>query len=287
MRVEFLLICFGLIGGTVTARQTGADPTPPAGHRMPGAPPVVTITAREYAFDGPDSVESGPTVLRLVSAGREQHFLGLVKLSGSHTLADYSRVLSWKVLPPWVIAVGGVGTIAPGGTATTTLVLEPGLYAMVCDMEDAQGTPHMRKGMLRSLTVLPRANGAVMPTPDVKIDLTEFAFMAPETLPAGLRLVEVRNAGSQPHMALVWRLVSSGSASAVIHWLDNPSDTSHPVVLVGGVPDLAPGRGAQLQLPLQVGHYLMICLVGDTPGQTAHYHKGMIKEFTVVPMGGR
>lgn len=254
-----------------------------SGPRVSGTPPVVTFTAREYAFDGPDSIESGPTTIRLVSAGREQHFLGLVRLANAHTLADYSHVLGWKVLPPWVIAVGGVGTIAPGGTATTTLDLEPGHYAMVCDMEDAHGTAHMREGMLRLLTVSPRTNGAVMPTPDVKVTLTEFAFMAPETLPAGFHVVDVYNAGSLPHMALVWRLLSTKSASVVIHWLDTPSDTSQPVALVGGVPDLAPGRGAQLRISLPPGRYLMICLVGDSPESKAHYDKGMVREFTVVP----
>ncbi len=44
-----------------------------------------------------------------------------------HTLTDYRRVLTLDSPPPWVIAAGGVGTISPGGVATTTLDLEPGL----------------------------------------------------------------------------------------------------------------------------------------------------------------
>lgn len=280
MRVGVPLIVVGVIGSAVQARPEWPNRT--STHRTGGAPPVVTIIAHEYAFDGPDSIESGPTTFRLVSTGREQHFLGLVRITGLHTLSDYKRTLTWKVPPPWITPVGGVGTIPPGGTAATTLDLEPGLYVMMCDMEDAQGTAHWREGMLRSLIVLPRANGAVMPTPDANISLMEFAFLAPETLPAGFDLVEVQNAGAQPHMALVWRLQSNKSLGAVTHWLDTPSDTSHPVVLVGGVPDLAPGRRAQLQLSLAAGYYMMICLVDDPLDHRAHYEKGMIRELTVV-----
>jgi hypothetical protein len=279
----------------LAALVTGAAGVPPRtpastsqlGRHAPASPPpVVTITAREYAFDGPDSIESGPTAFRLVSAGREQHVLGLVRIAGPHTLADYRRALTSKRAPSWAIPAGGVGTISPGGAAVTILNLKPGLYAMICDIQDAHGTPHMMEGMFRPLTVSPRGNGATMPTPDLTIDLTEFAFLAPDNLQPGPRAIGVRNAGSQTHMALVWRLAPGKSVRAVIHWMDTPSDKSHPIALVGGVPDLAPGQDAELSIHLEVGHYLLICLVEDPQDHKAHYDKGMIREFTVrLPIG--
>jgi len=196
-------------------------------------------------------------------------------------LTDYRRALTSKRTPSWAISAGGVGTISPGGAATTILNLEPGLYAMICDIEDAHGTPHMMKGMIRSLTVSPRRNGASMPPPDLTIDLTEFAFLGPDTPQPGLRGIRVRNAGSQAHMALVWRLAPGKSVRDAIHWMNTPSDRSDPVALVGGVPDLAPGQEAQLSIHLEVGHYLLICLVEDPQDHKAHYEKGMVKEFTV------
>jgi hypothetical protein len=259
----------------------------PGRHAPASPPPVVIITAREYAFTGPDSIESGPTAFRLVSAGREEHFLGLVRIEGSHTLADYRRTLVSKRTPSWAIPAGGVGTISPGGAATTILNLEPGLYAMICDIEDAHGTPHWMKGMIRSLAVSPRRNGASMPTPDLTIDLTEFAFLGPDTPRPGLRAIRVRNAGSQAHMALVWRLAPGKSMREAIHWMNTPSDRSDPVALVGGVPDLAPGREAQLSIHLEVGHYLLVCLVEDPQDHKAHYEKGMVKKFAVRSATGR
>lgn len=290
MKLEVPLILVGLVGGMGSAPtgRTGATYEAGQGTHVSPLPPIVTVTAREYAFSGPDSIDSGPTTFRLVSAGHVQHFLGLVRIVSPHTFADYRRVLTVDPPPSWVIAAGGVGTISPGGVAMTTLNLQPGLYAMVCDIADAHGTPHMMKGMLRPLTVRPRGNGALMPKADVDIDLTEFAFSAPADIQAGLRVVEVRNVGSQPHMALVWRLLPGTSASAVIHWMDTPSDRSQPVALIGGVPPLAPGQEAQLLLDLDVGRYLLICLVDDDAhDHKAHYDKGMVKEFTVVPAVGR
>ena len=284
MRLEVPLMLAVLVGGAGPAPPGTAVPPYQAEQRthLPPLPPVVTFTAREYAFVGPDSIESGPTTFRLVSAGHEQHFLGLVRILSPHTFDDYRRILTLNPPPPWVIAVGGVGTISPGGIAMTTLDLEPGLYVMLCDMQDARGTFHMMEGMLRPLTVLPRRNGAVMPTPDVEFVLTEFAFSAPAKLHAGPHIVRVRNVGAQPHMALVWRLLPGASASSVVHWMDTPSDLSQPVALVGGVPPLAPGREAQLLLHLEVGHYLLICLVDDDAhDHKAHYDKGMVSEFTV------
>lgn len=247
----------------------------------PAPPPIVTVTARDYAFSGPDTIRSGPTTFRLVSAGHEEHFLGLVRITGSHTLADYRRALVSKTSPSWAIPSGGVGTIDAGGTATTTLDIEPGLYAMVCDMEDAHGTPHMLEGMLRPLTVLSRRNGAVMPAPDLTLDLTEFAYVGRDLLQPGRRVIELHNVGSQSHMALVWRLAPGKSVSAAVHWMVTPSDSSHPVVLLGGVPDLAPGRAAQLVLHLTAGRYMLICLVEDPQDHKAHYDKGMVKVITV------
>ena len=282
MRLEIPLMLAAMVTGTVVP-QAGRPVTTlqPVVDAPTPHPPVVTIVAREYRFNGPDSIESGPTAFRLLSAGREQHVMALVRIADSHTFADFRRALTSKQSPAWAIPAGGVGTIAPGGAATTILNLEPGLYAMYCDMEDAHGTPHMMEGMIRALIVSPRGIGKSMPATELTIDLTDFAFLAPDTIQSGDRTIGVRNSGSQPHMALVWRLAPGRSASTVIHWIDTPSDHSHPIALLGGVPDLAPGREAQLSLRLKVGHYLLICLIEDPKDHKTHYAKGMVKEFTV------
>lgn len=247
------------------------------------APPVVTVTAREYAFDVPDSIPSGPTTIRLVSKGREQHFVWIARIASPHTLAEYKGTLGAPGTPSWITPVGGVGTLEPGGIAAATIDLAPGLYVLSCDMTNHEGTPHLKLGMLRTIVVTKTGNGAAMPAADLALSLTDFAFTLPPTLRAGDHVVAVRNAGSLPHMALLWRLHRGKSATDVARWLEASGDPGPaPVTLVGGTPDLAPGRQLELPLRLEPGAYLFICLVDDGPGQRAHYQRGMIREITVT-----
>ncbi len=256
----------------------------------PGAmPPTVVVTAREYAFDAPDSVAAGPTTIRLVSRGEKQHFVGFVRIASPHTLAEYERSLRTAEATPWITRIGGVGTIQPGGEATTTIDLAPGLYALLCDMQDAKGTPHMLEGMLHPLRVTRIRNGATMPVADVALDLSEFAFSLHQALRAGPHVIAVRNVGTQPHMALLWKLHRGKTAADVVHWLNDLTDTGPPpVTLAGGVPDLDPGQSAEIRARLTRGRYLLICLVGDDhrEKEKAHYERGMVREITVGRDGG-
>jgi hypothetical protein len=247
-------------------------------------PPIVRIVAREYAFDAPDSIDAGPTTFRLESRGREEHFVQLIRIASPHSFADFKRTLRTAGKTSWSTKVGGVGTIGAGGVAMTTIDLGPGLYALVCDMQDAKGTPHMLEGMLRALTVGRHRNGAAMPKSDVALTLTDYAFSLSAPLKSGDRMITVHNAGSQAHMALVWRLHPGKSAADVVHWLHTPFDSGPPpVTLEGGVPDLDSSRSAQLRMSLRPGRYLFICLVDDIPDHTPHYLLGMVREFIVTP----
>jgi uncharacterized cupredoxin-like copper-binding protein len=276
------------IGVPIVLATAGSSGRTERGASESSGPPVVSIVAREYAFDAPDSIEGGPTTIRLVSRGKEQHFVQLVRIASPHTITEFRRTLAAPVETPWVTSVGGVGTIQPGGVAMTTIDLAPGLYALLCDMEDAHGTPHMMEGMLRSMTVLEKHNAAVMPTADVVLALSDYAFTLPTPLTAGAHVVEVRNEGAQAHMALLWRLHRGKSASDVIHWMDTPSDTGPPpVTLLGGTPDLAVGRKVQLVLHLDPGNYVLICLVDDVHDHKPHYQHGMVRELAVRPSSAK
>ncbi len=246
------------------------------------APPVVVITAREYAFNAPDSIAAGPTTIRLVSRGREQHFVWIARLENSHTLADFEQTLGTPGTPHWITQIGGVGTIEPGGSASTTIDLAPGSYVLECDMEDSKGTPHMMEGMIRELVVTATRNGAKMPAANVRMDLSDYAFTLPNPLRAGAHVIEVRNTGSQPHMAMLWRLHDGKTVSDVVKWMDAPTDPGPaPVTLLGGTPDLDPGLSLQLPVDLAAGTYVLICLVDDARDHKPHYSHGMVREITV------
>lgn len=253
----------------------------PVVRRVPRGVPVITITAREFAYDAPDSISAGPTTIRLVSRGRQDHFVQFVRLSGGHTPADYTRASIAHEATPWAISVGGVGTIPPGGAAAVTIDLKPGRYVMLCDISDTDGTPHFAKGMVRPLTVVEGRPAAAMPIPDVVLDLTDYAFTLSKPLSAETHVVSVRNAGAQPHMALLWQLHQGKSAADVVRWMDTTGPAVAPVTLMGGVPDLDPGQSVELVLDLVPGRYVLICLVDDIHDHKPHYAHGMVREVLV------
>jgi len=50
---------------------------------------VMKVTARDYAFDAPDTVLAGRTEIRLSNRGKELHHVWLVRLDAGKTAADF------------------------------------------------------------------------------------------------------------------------------------------------------------------------------------------------------
>src|SRR5258708_9950606 len=101
----------------VIALATAAACARPAPER--GAS-LVTFTATEYAFQGPDTLAAGLTTLRLVNHGKELHHPSIFKLGEGKTLVDFqaamAAVMSGKAPPPALITyAGGPNAIGPGG----------------------------------------------------------------------------------------------------------------------------------------------------------------------------
>src|SRR5213076_2564185 len=108
----------GLAGAVACARHP-----PPA----PG-PNVVTITATDYAFGGPDTIPAGLTTLRLVNQGKELHHASLVRLGDGKTIADFQAGLQAAMTqhtppPPWIAFAGGPNAVTVGDTAWATQAL--------------------------------------------------------------------------------------------------------------------------------------------------------------------
>lgn len=118
----------------------------------------LAVTERDFVFEFPSEVKSGPRTIKIVNAGQQPHEMQIVKLAPGKTVAD---VLAWRSAPPGAgqptppfEAVGGIGPIAPGGAAIFTLDLKPGTYHAFCFIPDP-GThkAHVALGMLQEITV--------------------------------------------------------------------------------------------------------------------------------------
>lgn len=145
-------------------------------------------------------------------------------------------------------------------------------------------------------------------TPVVEVVATEYAFEAPDSVPAGWTTFRLRNEGSQHHFLLIYRLPDGKSQSdiqsevvpvydrvmaalqngdmdkaAALEALGNDLPPwFFTVAFMGGPGLIAPGQSADATVNLsEPGNYLMECYVKGPDGRF-HSSMGMQKEFTIT-----
>jgi hypothetical protein len=263
---------------------TAAAPAPAASTPAASAasPNTVNFTAKEYSFDGPDSIPAGLTAFHLTDAGQELHHLALVKLEQGKTFADFQAATKNPGPPPaWAVDYGGVNPPAPGGQATAMEVLEPGNYAVVCFVETANHVPHFAKGMMRPLTVTPSPNANMTePNADVTLTLNDYSFTLSKPLVAGKQMIKVENAAAQPHEVVLVQLAPGKTIQDVGKWVMDMKGPP-PGKPIGGIPGFRTGKNTFFEADLQPGDYGMICFIPDAKDGKPHFAHGMAQQFKV------
>jgi len=81
-------------------------------------PPEVTITAKEYAFEVPESIGSGVVTVKLANMGQEAHTAYVVRLNDGVTFDQMKAALlqGGDAFLSLVSLAGGVYTTPPGAT---------------------------------------------------------------------------------------------------------------------------------------------------------------------------
>lgn len=243
---------------------------------------TVSITTRDYAFAAPDSLEAGPVNIRMVNEGKELHHVWLMRIGEGHTLDEtFAAFRATGKLPEWVKEFGGPNAPHPaGGESNATVVLEAGNYVMACLIPGADGVPHVMKGMIRPLTVVPAILEAATPTADAVVTLEDFAFTFSHSLKPGKQVIEVRNAGRQAHELVLVKLVPGKTAHDVIASIENPA-AEQAGVPMGGVTPMSVGGKNWISVDLEPGSYALICFIPDMGDGKPHFMHGMTKEFEV------
>jgi hypothetical protein len=255
---------------------------------------VVTITAREYAFEMPDTLVAGRTELRLANRGGEMHHAWLVRLDHNHTPAEFfAAIRRTGQAPDWAQQVGGPNSPRPGGVSAAVVDLAPGSYLVLCGMPAANGRTHLRQGMLKTFTVVPAptivparltrggSDPSVVGAPDVTLTLTDAGFTLSEPLAAGRHVLRVRNQGAMVHEVIVARLKPGVTAERALDWLGSARGAA-PFTPLGGVVGLARGEANDVPIALTPGEYALLCRQADlraTPGHASTHR--MLQQFTV------
>jgi len=179
---------------------------------------------------------------------------------------------------------GGVGAIAPTGSAQAVLNLTAGEYVILCFIPSpADHVPHLAKGMVQSIKVEAAAGSAMAaePTAALTVKMADFLFDMPDTLPAGETVIKVINNGPEAHEMNLLLLAEGKTLADVMAYLNDPQGPP-PFVPVGGMNGLNPGLSGYIEFNFTPGKYVAICNI-PSPAQAGmpHFTLGMAKEVTV------
>jgi hypothetical protein len=245
-----------------------------SGTTKPSVTPQLDIIATDYAFSVPGganaSVPAGPVTLHLVNHGKELHMVGVVWLADT-TAAQFVEKVSQKGFAG--VEVGGVNGVAPGESATSTVILKPGNAVVVCWVVSPDGKAHVLKGMFAPIRVVPNPNApAAEPRTAFDIALRDYAITVPNNLRAGPHVFRVENDGKVDHDIELFRLSPGADTTDAMLWVDKPnvgSPRAHPL---GGIVGEDPGLYSFFDANLTPGDYMVLCWMPDTKTGVPHFY---------------
>lgn len=247
-------------------------------------PPEVTITAKEYAFEVPESIGGGVVTLKLANTGAEPHMAMLIRLNAGVTLDQFQAALK-KQNPGAVLALvtlaGGINTTPPGITRTATLDLKAGDYAVLDFGGGPDKVPYLAKGMLKPFKVT-AGSSSVEPSSDVAVTMKEYTFEMPTAITAGTHTFKFTNAGQQTHELTMLKLAEGQTLADVQAYLSNPKPGGPPPgELIEGTLPIGAGMRAWTTIDLKPGNYVAVCMVPDSADGKPHAMHGMMVPVTV------
>lgn len=295
------------------------NPVNPAyGRNSPASFPnygnVVEVQTEHMNFIMPDEILSGWTTFRYHNESHKTHFFLLEKMpvfegdqkgieaykeqiapvfqdamdlinEGKITegFAEFNRLPAWA---SQVVYTGGMGLVAPGETAQTTLHLDPGLYVMECYVK-TNGRFHSVDGMVKEITVTEESSYASPPKkPTLYMTISSEGGIEIEgKLRPGLHTIAVNfkdqvvheNAlGHDVHLVKLDRDTNLEGLEGWMNWI-NPQglETPAPATFLGGVQEMPAGNTAYLHMVLKPGRYAWI---SEVPNPSS---KGMLRTFTI------
>jgi hypothetical protein len=133
--------------------------------------------------------------------------------------------------------------------------------------------------LLAALACAPQNRPAATPN-RIEIRATDFAFAAPDTIPAGLTTIKLLNAGREPHQAVV--AGAAGKSFAELEAALLRESFPDWLVFPGGPGNVVAGDSAIVTTNLAPGNYLVLCYI-PSPNGKPHILKGMYKRLVVAP----
>lgn len=283
----WLLIAAGLAAACRSdkpaADQAATSATAAAPASAPASAQLVHVKAADYKFDLPASVPAGAVNFHLMNEGKDFHHAMIVRLEDGKTVKDLAEAMKTEgPPPPWLKFLGGPNGVAPGGTASSTLLLTPGQYAVLCVIPGTDGIPHMAKGMVQGFEVAGAASQAALPAATDTVHLKDYGFASPRPLSAGSHTILVVNDGPQVHEMVLLKLTPGKSVKDFANWATTGGMKGPPPAMpIGGAGLMDAGASSLISADLTPGDYGYICFVPDSKDGKPHLAHGMVSQFTV------
>jgi uncharacterized cupredoxin-like copper-binding protein len=109
----------------------------------------------------------------------------------------------------------------------------------------------------------------------------DFAFEAPDSLPAGWTTFRMLNEGTNLHHAVLFRLDGGKTIADAQAALKVPGPLPAWLIEVGGPNAPNPKAESNATIDLKPGDYAMFCFI-DIPEKTPHFMKGMVRPLKVT-----
>ena len=259
---------------TALASCGGGDDDPQElSYAIEGAGKSVKVAA-------PGEAETGLAEITVTNDSDAEADLQLIRVEGQRTAEEVvdslGKAIEGQPFPEWFFAAGGVGSLAPGKSATVTQVLQPGDYYAF----NTEGGPPSPK-TAAMMEVSGEESDDELEEGDGTVEAAEYVFNA-ETLPAGATEIAFENVGAQPHHLIASRIKGDATAEEVQAAFKEENGPP-PLVEKGtqATAVLEGGEGQLVTLDLEPGRYALYCFITDRDGGPPHALKGMVDEVEV------
>jgi hypothetical protein len=268
------------------AAGCGGDDDEPATLAIEATQP----SADREAFVVPESVEAGLVEVRFTNSSKVPREMQLLRLDDDRTLDDALEVITSEEsgpIPDWLHAEGGIGTTAPGESASATLALSEGTYYLI-DTNEGEGEnvpSNVEKGARATLKVSGGDDEAELPELDASIEMDDYSFVTSGLKPGRNRFV-LSNTGEELHHTLAFPIREDATFAEVREFLQSegegaggppPLDFEQAV----GTSVLDGGRDQIAELDFEAGRYALVCFITDRAGGPPHVAKGMLREIEI------
>lgn len=252
----------------------------------------IAESGKASKYTGPTSVKGGLVTVKLMNSGKAPHGAQLVRILGKHTIIQALMKIGGQKTktPSWLHAEGGVGFAAPGTSASATVDLPAGNYAIadVAGAQSGSGGPPA----FAPLTVTPGQSApvpasattvtAAAPSKDhykwqiagspLKVGANNLTFVSKGT--QTLHVLDAVRITGNPSNAQITRDLNSNSNGPPPSYVDTSSQVQTAV--------LDDGKSLSTQLTLsKPGKYLLFCTLHDRNGGKRHYAEGLLTRISV------